>query len=259
MLQRIDAALSEVEPMAAHAFGPALSIQRQLRWCRARALSGDDGPPPGPLTMGLIATREFDMYGHQPELAALINEIQHHADASWSGQTPVPPWRRSIRGGAFSGWALRFWSLLACGWLGMSVALGLLLGSAVACGALLATGAVLWIPLVYSWRDKVAGPWARSLAKAVNAFCVIATLAGVFSIGERIYLVRGESYPSWLASGTFDSLSEDRLNRFMQQDCRSIEIFQKRDMAVIRCGSLWLKPSAKTYIGPTDSQQYLVR
>jgi len=35
---------------------------------------------PGPLTMGLIATREFDMYGDNPALAGLINEIQHEAN-----------------------------------------------------------------------------------------------------------------------------------------------------------------------------------
>jgi hypothetical protein len=31
--------------------------------------------------MGLIATREFDMYGNQPELASLINRIQRFVEA----------------------------------------------------------------------------------------------------------------------------------------------------------------------------------
>ena len=31
--------------------------------------------------MGLIATREFDMYGDRPELALLINEVQREAEA----------------------------------------------------------------------------------------------------------------------------------------------------------------------------------
>lgn len=31
---------------------------------------------PGPLSMGLIATRELDMYGNKPDLALLINDKQ---------------------------------------------------------------------------------------------------------------------------------------------------------------------------------------
>jgi hypothetical protein len=30
--------------------------------------------------MGLIATREFDMYGDQPELASLINSVQREVE-----------------------------------------------------------------------------------------------------------------------------------------------------------------------------------
>ena len=30
--------------------------------------------------MGLIATREFDMYGDRAELASLINEVQREAE-----------------------------------------------------------------------------------------------------------------------------------------------------------------------------------
>jgi hypothetical protein len=30
--------------------------------------------------MGLIATRELDMYGHRPELAELINRIQQEVE-----------------------------------------------------------------------------------------------------------------------------------------------------------------------------------
>jgi hypothetical protein len=259
LLQRIDAALRQLEPMAEHAFGPALAIQRQLRWCRDYELGIQGEPAPGPLTMGLIATREFDMYGSQPELAALVNEIQRQVDAS-RGDQAVPRTRRSwIRSGFASGWAPWCRAVPACGWCLLSVAIGSLLGSATACGALLATGAVLWIPLITSWRNRAARPGAPGWAKAASALCVASTLAGAFSIAERIYLVKGERYPSWLATGTFDSLSEDRLNSFMQNECRSIEIFEKRDMSVIRCGSLWLKPSAKTYIAPANSLQYLIR
>ena len=51
-------------------------IHRQLIWCRAQLAGQLSETKQGPLTMGLIATREFDMWGDNPELAALINQIQ---------------------------------------------------------------------------------------------------------------------------------------------------------------------------------------
>lgn len=76
ILERIEQALSRIEPMASAGWDPAQSIARQLHWCRA-ALRGEAvEPAPGPFSMGLIATREFDMYGSDPDLARLINEIQ---------------------------------------------------------------------------------------------------------------------------------------------------------------------------------------
>lgn len=76
LLIKIDAALAAIEPMLAPTWPNVLSIHRQLTWCHAK-LSGDASEPKqGPLTMGLIATREFDMWGDNPELAALINQIQ---------------------------------------------------------------------------------------------------------------------------------------------------------------------------------------
>ena len=79
LLTKARAALTQVEPMAAHSWGPAESIARQLRWCVAFATGEPREPRPGPFSMGLIATREFDMYGDQPELASLINEVQREA------------------------------------------------------------------------------------------------------------------------------------------------------------------------------------
>jgi hypothetical protein len=76
LLEKIDAALAEIRPMAAQAFEPAASIERQLAWCRNFVLGGPQEDPPGPFSMGLIAVREFDMYGDRPELAALINDVQ---------------------------------------------------------------------------------------------------------------------------------------------------------------------------------------
>jgi hypothetical protein len=48
--------------------------------CFALASDPDPEPRPGPFSMGLIATREFDMWGDNPELALLINRIQTEAE-----------------------------------------------------------------------------------------------------------------------------------------------------------------------------------
>jgi hypothetical protein len=81
LLAKIDEALARVTPMAAAGWGPAISIERQLRWCRATLTGAAAEQAPGPLSMGLIATREFDMYGDEPDLAALINAVQYEIQA----------------------------------------------------------------------------------------------------------------------------------------------------------------------------------
>lgn len=81
LLGKIDAALAEIRPMAEKSFEPAVSIERQLAWCRTFLLGSAGEIRPGPFSMGLIAVREFDMYGDRPELAALINDIQRAMQA----------------------------------------------------------------------------------------------------------------------------------------------------------------------------------
>lgn len=76
LLDKIDAALAEIRPMAAQSFEPAINIERQLGWCRNFVLGRAQADRPGPFSMGLIALREFDMYGNRPELSALINDVQ---------------------------------------------------------------------------------------------------------------------------------------------------------------------------------------
>ena len=80
LLTKAQAALTQVEPMAARGWGPAGSIARQLRWCAGFAANEPREERPGPFSMGLIATREFDMYGDRPELASLINEVQRETE-----------------------------------------------------------------------------------------------------------------------------------------------------------------------------------
>ena len=81
LVAKIDAALARIRPMARASFAPALSIERQLEWCRGYVREHATDDRPGPLSMGLIAVREFDMHGDQPDLSDLVNEIQRHVEA----------------------------------------------------------------------------------------------------------------------------------------------------------------------------------
>ena len=76
LLGAIETVLVIVQPMDKAGWPQAASITRQLCWCRSRLRGERVEPAPGPLSMGLIATREFDMYGTDPDLARLINDIQ---------------------------------------------------------------------------------------------------------------------------------------------------------------------------------------
>ena len=80
LLTNAQAALAQIEPMAAQGWPPAESIARQLRWCVAFASGLHREERPGPFSMGLIATRELDMYGDMPELASLINQVQRDTE-----------------------------------------------------------------------------------------------------------------------------------------------------------------------------------
>jgi hypothetical protein len=80
LLDLANQALSQISPMAEAGWAPAQSIERQLRWCVGFASDQTIEPRPGQFTMGLIATRELDMYGHQPELASLINQVQEEIE-----------------------------------------------------------------------------------------------------------------------------------------------------------------------------------
>ncbi len=75
LLAAIDRAEAALGPLAAD-WDVAASIVRQLTWCRGTVRREPVESAPGPFSMGLMATREFDMYGSNPELAALINRIQ---------------------------------------------------------------------------------------------------------------------------------------------------------------------------------------
>jgi len=76
ILNWIAEALAFIEPQAEAGLEPAQSITRQLHWCRATLLGEPAETPPGPLTMGERATREYDMWGNDPEFARLVWKIQ---------------------------------------------------------------------------------------------------------------------------------------------------------------------------------------
>lgn len=81
LLENARSALAQIEPMLNQGWPPAESIARQLRWCIAFATQQPREERPGAFTMGLIATREFDMWGGgNPELASLINEVQREVE-----------------------------------------------------------------------------------------------------------------------------------------------------------------------------------
>lgn len=88
-LDLIERAMARIGPMAEAGWGPAQSIARQLRWCSDKAMDKPVEAMPGPFSMGLMATREFDMYGDDPELAGLINEIERVANKRFG----LGPWR----------------------------------------------------------------------------------------------------------------------------------------------------------------------
>ena len=80
ILELANEALAQIVPMAGAGWEPAQSIERQLRWCIGFASDLPTEPRPGPFTMGLIATRELDIYGDQPDLALLINHVQKEVE-----------------------------------------------------------------------------------------------------------------------------------------------------------------------------------
>jgi hypothetical protein len=86
LLIKAQKALAQIEPMASQGWPPAESIARQLRWCVDFASGQLCEERPGAFSMGLIATRELDMYGDMPELASLINQVQREVESTLARQ-----------------------------------------------------------------------------------------------------------------------------------------------------------------------------
>ena len=76
LMAKIDEALAGVERHGGDRLSHMASIKKQLLWCLDYLRGAPPFPLPGPFSMGLLATRNLDMYGDDPELATLINKIE---------------------------------------------------------------------------------------------------------------------------------------------------------------------------------------
>lgn len=80
---------------------------------------------------------------------------------------------------------------------------------------------------------------------------VIAALA--LGVAERVYLVNGSSYPSWMAGAELGEVAMARIVALWNSECRHcpVEVFRKSNGAVLRCGDFWFMPSTRTYFADT--------
>ena len=81
LTEEIDRALAGVEQEGGDLLPHLGSIKEQLLWCQSYLRGSPTPPQPGPFSMGLIATRELDMYGNNPDLARLINRIEREMNS----------------------------------------------------------------------------------------------------------------------------------------------------------------------------------
>lgn len=81
LLRKIQSAIQQIQPLSSKGWPPGQSILRQLAWCEGFVSGCPSDTAPGPLSMGLIAIRELDMYGDKPDLALLISDIQDAVNA----------------------------------------------------------------------------------------------------------------------------------------------------------------------------------
>ena len=79
-------------------------------------------------------------------------------------------------------------------------------------------------------------------------------LGAILSLTERLILVNGSHYPTWLSTGSFETLAPGSLGHLRISACggnQPIEIFQNKDQWIFRCGLFW--PSEKTFTAPRSA------
>ena len=76
-------------------------------------------------------------------------------------------------------------------------------------------------------------------------------LGAMLSLTERLVLVHISHYPHWFSTGSFATLAPGSLSHLRDDTCgakQEIDIFEKRDEWVFRCGDFW--PRSKTFTAP---------
>lgn len=135
-------------------------------------------------------------------------------------------------------------------WAAGAAAIGIGSRSAALALSVLALGTLVCAPMlaVHGLRSRSAPMQWLSRAVIGAALAVIAV--GVLGAIERVYLVNADTYPRWLASGELGDANNVDLLRLRETACKAapIEIFQKRDLVVLRCGFALYEPSTRTYI-----------
>jgi hypothetical protein len=140
--------------------------------------------------------------------------------------------------------------LIAGAWLSLAVAYGLLSRSASSAFALMGAGAVFTLPIFASRGARSPRGALRLLSRAVLAAFAVFMVVMVLATVERVYLVNGDSYPAWLASGRLGKVTDGDIEQLRRTSCSHdpIEVLQKKGYVVLRCGFAWYEPSTKTYI-----------
>ncbi|WP_322075481.1 hypothetical protein [Burkholderia cenocepacia] len=85
----------------------------------------------------------------------------------------------------------------------------------------------------------------------VCASCLLVIVGLLLNGVERIYLVNGDSYPRFLARDA-GALNYEGLDRLHKTQCQHefMEVYQKSDFWVIRCGMMYLQ--GHTFVSSTN-------
>ncbi|NWK46029.1 hypothetical protein [Ralstonia pickettii] len=92
---------------------------------------------------------------------------------------------------------------------------------------------------------------ASNTVKLKAVGLLVFAAVGLLSVAERLYLVNGAHYPSFLAKDV-GNVDMDRLGRLRAAECGSepVEVYAKSDYWVLRCGVAYI--SGRTFISHTD-------
>jgi hypothetical protein len=135
-------------------------------------------------------------------------------------------------------------------WLSMAAAFAILSRSPETAGLILIMGGIVMLPLLAMRGITSARKPLRWLSVVIVAAVTALMVIGLLSVIERVYVVNGSSYPSWLASGKLGDVDDAAVDHLRATACqnKTIEIFQKDHFVVLRCGFAWYEPSTRTFI-----------